>query len=585
MSAVIGAALLLAGCGERVYEPVDFVVDTGWTPPVVTPAETVVPADADGDGFSELLDCDDSDPDVFPGQVETPYDGIDNDCISLTPDDDLDGDGYGIAEDCNDTSADAFPGGVEVRSDGVDNDCDPSTCFGGGFSDVPVQFALPDYELGTFFRSAYSEVTCESTKPTWSVIDIDGDGLGDMVQTFHGCEHPDGVGETAWRVHRNLGTGFDTNSSLWALPEGYGAGTFYVSAGAEADCDDAQVAWELVDIDGDDLLDVVITSTGCGAATIGLDEWWVHRNTGSGFDAIGASWHVPTGYATGTFDALSETDGDCGHPAWTLFDIDADGLSDVVLTSEDCGAETGLGVDAWHVHRNTGTGFDDGVITFGLPPDYPLGTFDRTFEAEGDCDLGRPSWQLLDLDLDGLSDVVLTTDGCGDSVDLGVTHWWVHRNTGTGFDASTSLWALPEGYSPATFDTVGEDDPNCVGPRPTWTLLDIDGEGRPDVVATSEGCPNEDVYGVEAWMVYPNTGTRFEASPVEWSVPQQDFGPGTFELHHQGDGDCDDGIPAWTLWDIDGDDLTDVVVTSLECSDEEVVGISQWTVYPGLCDQ
>lgn len=45
-----------------------------------------VPPDADGDGFPEDQDCDDSNPDVNPGMPEIPANGIDDDCNPATPD-------------------------------------------------------------------------------------------------------------------------------------------------------------------------------------------------------------------------------------------------------------------------------------------------------------------------------------------------------------------------------------------------------------------------------------------------------------------------------------------------------------------
>ena len=92
--------------------------------------------DDDGDGFSETAgDCDDTDPDVFPGAPEDPNstgygDGIDNDCDGTVDESTLryddDGDGYAETEgDCDDQDPTLSPGAPET-CDGVDNDCDGS---------------------------------------------------------------------------------------------------------------------------------------------------------------------------------------------------------------------------------------------------------------------------------------------------------------------------------------------------------------------------------------------------------------------------------------------------------------------------
>ena len=93
------------------------------------------PTDADDDGYPDDEDCDDTDPDVFPGADEE-CNGIDDDCDGeIDEDTDLDGDGVsdcadgdgdgwsGDQGDCDDTDPDVSPDEGE-ECDGIDNDCD-----------------------------------------------------------------------------------------------------------------------------------------------------------------------------------------------------------------------------------------------------------------------------------------------------------------------------------------------------------------------------------------------------------------------------------------------------------------------------
>ncbi|MBL8616233.1 MAG: putative metal-binding motif-containing protein [Deltaproteobacteria bacterium] len=88
--------------------------------------------DADADGYTlESGDCDDADPTVNQGQREVCYDGKDNDCRSGSPDCDCDADGVEGASgeicttgtDCDDADPDVYPGAVDLI-DGLDNNCD-----------------------------------------------------------------------------------------------------------------------------------------------------------------------------------------------------------------------------------------------------------------------------------------------------------------------------------------------------------------------------------------------------------------------------------------------------------------------------
>ncbi len=77
MPAVALLGLAIAACGGDGTD----TADTAGDEPVMQPDYGVPDTDEDGDGYgAETGDCDDANPDVHPGAVETAGDAVDSNC-------------------------------------------------------------------------------------------------------------------------------------------------------------------------------------------------------------------------------------------------------------------------------------------------------------------------------------------------------------------------------------------------------------------------------------------------------------------------------------------------------------------------
>ena len=186
---LIGLSALIWACDDKDPDP----VDTN-TPSTASGDDTyVIPTDADGDGYAEEDDCDDTNADIHPGQPEN-CDGVDENCNGVIDEGFGDSDSDGIA-DCIDSE----------DCDGVDND---------GDGDIDEDFA-----------------------------DADGDGVADCLGTEE-CNGKDDDGDG------EIDEGFDADGDGYTTCNGDCDDSDY-----NINPDESEISGDLIDNDCDELID------------------------------------------------------------------------------------------------------------------------------------------------------------------------------------------------------------------------------------------------------------------------------------------------------------------------------------------
>lgn len=201
---------------------------------------------ADGEPTSDLdgNDCNDADPEVFPGALELANE-IDDDCDELIDegtsayDDDFDGwceagpcvqrwDGYlPLSGDCNDDSLSIHPEATEVACDGINQDCDPKNLDGSDLDDTGLEDEC-DHDGDGYLESGRKiepiEWDCDDTDKTihpgapekCGAVDENCNGrIDDEVGFCPGCSvvgasssEPSSPGAPIWALIAGLGMWF-----------------------------------------------------------------------------------------------------------------------------------------------------------------------------------------------------------------------------------------------------------------------------------------------------------------------------------------------------------------------------------------
>ncbi len=358
-------------------------------------------ADADADGYDATDDCDDADATVNPGADEIPYDGVDNDCDSTTPDDDLDGDGVLSAADCDDDDPDVHPGADEACN-GTDDDCD-----------------------GTIDEGASDAQTF------WA--DADGDGWGDSSDRVEACELPSGYAAQE-------GDCDDDDAAVFP-------GAIESCNSVDDDCDgvvdnNSGLDW-YTDADGDGFGDASDGTQSCDGSS----------------GTVADSTDCDDGDATvhpGADEICDDADQDCDGtvdegavdaPSW-YGDADGDGYGDPATVTRDCDQPS-----------NT---VDDGTDCDDSSADAHPGGIEACDGLDNDCDgfvdedeaRGASTWY-LDVDGDGYGGDTATVTACdqpSNAVDVSLA-----TDCDDG-DASVNPGASETYYDGIDSDCAGDDD-------------------------------------------------------------------------------------------------------------------------------
>ena len=368
---------------------------------------------------------------------------------------------------------------------------------GTGFEANPAEWDVPGraYAGDETLDTITGELDCngQSETPSWTTLDIDGDGAPELIITDI-CDAPD-IGETRWLVYANTGTGFAARSTDWLLPGNQFPGdeTFDLFE-AQQDCGggDEKPTYGLFDHNGDDLPDLVITDE-CTTGGVGETSWTAYNNTGTRFAANPRTLTLPgAGYdGDESFDDFfSELDcnGADTEAAYSLVDMNGDGLADLLVTDLcETGGGGSVGETEWLVHPNLGTGFGDAGLSWSVPGALYAGneTLDEP-EADQNCNGAepQPAYGLRDLDGDGRPELVVV-DTCEANGDVGELWWDYYSNTGAGFAPSAERWAVPGAdYAGAeTFDAFSSESDCRPGvSQPAYDLADLDGDGSAELI-------------------------------------------------------------------------------------------------------
>lgn len=370
-----GGALIYPGALETPYDGIDQDCSGGDL------------IDVDGDGDAAIIaggpDCDDGNPDFNSQATDWPYNGIDENCDGFD-EVDVDADGYAWdgspgGDDCNDDNSSIHPGVTEIPYNGIDEDCSGA-----------------------------------------DLTDADGDGFESPLVGGLDCDDADATSYPGARdiPNDNRDQNCDGIAAVDIDLDGY-------SVPDDADCNDLddqvypgaeELPYDGVDQDcnGEDIVD--------------LDGDGVPGILGGGTDCEDQDNTIYPGAIDPPYDGVDQ---DCD--GIQVNDVDGDGFDGVPAGGTDCNdQDANISPDADEIPGNTvdencnGVNGDEDLDGYGTSPDdfgldedcddqddqvHPGAEEIPYDELDQDCDL----LDLTDVDADGYEGIAVGGSDCNDN--------------------------------------------------------------------------------------------------------------------------------------------------------------------------
>lgn len=405
-----------------------------------------------------------------------------------------------------------------------------------------------------------------------ALLDMNGDGLPDLVVMARAYDVLGTEGDRHFEVHLNDGDGFGP-PQRWRVPEQV------EKAGFRPDdlelCPAGRWAWRLEDFDGDGRPDLVVMgerpreNPDCRFDPFNANHrphWRLFRNTGASFATEAEAIDLPPDFADFTRSEAfryepvrQDMDGDgtldfifAGTSHWTVFFVKSGKIQPAVSWSVPTGGSPDCGFAKLEAN--------------GIR--WPV--CDRAFPITGD-----QQWLLRDVDRDGRPDLlVVATVAEGGHVRLPGSEgkgWLLYPNVGDGFGEPIDV---PLAFSLSRREAV----PERGGPI---DFYDVDGDGTLELLdmTLALGDPWH-----RRWQIYrytPEAG--YDTQPEIWTLsedvafPQLD-GMTLVGCPMQG---CDEKPPRgrWLTKDMDGDGPVEIVTWSELGGSTLPVGNPTWTIW------